>query len=121
MSVAVELAGDDVRVAADDGVEVGAPHPHAVHVAGWDVAQDVHLPEDCCNSKNCCPLSAHLFPLQLCQLKFKYKPEQFISGVFGVEEQPEVLVHAVVHVQADYSKARKGGDTVIGTMPGLLP
>ena len=48
MSVAVELAGDDVRVAADDGVEVGAPHPHAVHVARWDVAQDVHLPEDCC-------------------------------------------------------------------------
>ena len=51
VSVAVELAGDDVRVAADDGVEVGAPHPHAVHVARWDVAQDVHLPQDCCNSK----------------------------------------------------------------------
>ena len=51
VSVAVELAGDDVRVAADDGVEVGAPHPHAVHVARWDVAQDVHLPEDCSNSK----------------------------------------------------------------------
>ena len=51
MSVAVELAGDDVRVAADDGVEVGAPHPHAVHVARWDVAQDVHLPQDCSNSK----------------------------------------------------------------------
>ena len=66
-------------------------------------------------------VSAHLLPLQLCQLKFKYKPEQFISRVFGVEEQPEVLVHAVVHVQADYSKARRGRDTVIGTMPGLLP
>ena len=116
MSVAVELAGDDVRVAADDGVEVGAPHPHAVHVAGWDVAQDVHLPEDCCKSK----MIAHLLPLQLCQLKFKYKPEQFISRVFGVEEQPEVLVHAVVHVQADNSEARRGGNTVIGTMPGLL-
>ena len=54
-------------------------------------------------------------------MKFKYKPEQFISRVFGVEEQPQVFVHAVVHVQADYSKARKGGDTVISTMPGLLP
>ena len=51
MSVAVELAGDDVRVAADDGVEVGAPHSHTVHVARWDVAQDVHLPQDCSNSK----------------------------------------------------------------------
>ena len=59
MSVAVELAGDDVRVAADDGVEVGAPYPHAVHVARWDVAQDVHLPQDWCNSK----MIAVLYPL----------------------------------------------------------
>ena len=59
MSVAVELAGDDVRVAADDGVEVGAPHPHTVHVARWDVAQDVHLAGDWCNSK----MIAVLYPL----------------------------------------------------------
>ena len=48
---------------------------------------------------------AHLFTLQLCQLQLKDEPEKFISWVVRVEEQPEVLVHAVVHIQADHSQA----------------
>ena len=61
---------------------------------------------------------AHLFTLQLCQLQLKDEPEQLISRVVGVEEQPEVLVHAVVHVQADHSQAGWGTDAVVGTVPG---
>ena len=46
----------------------------------------------------------HLFTLQLCQLQLKDEPEQFISRIVRIEEQPEVLVHAVVHIQADHSE-----------------
>ena len=43
MSVSIELTGDCVGIARDDGVEVGAPDPHTVHMAGGDVTQDVNL------------------------------------------------------------------------------
>ena len=43
VSVAIELASDGVGVAGDDGVEVGAPNPHTVHMARRDVTQDVNL------------------------------------------------------------------------------
>ena len=62
-------------------------------------------------------MCVNLFALQLCQLQLKDEPQQLISRVVGVEEQPEVLVHAVVHVQADHSQARRGTDAVVGTVP----
>ena len=43
MSVPIELAGDSAGVSRDDGIEVGAPNPHTVYMAGWDVTQDVNL------------------------------------------------------------------------------
>ena len=43
VSVSIELTGDCVGIARDDGVEVGAPDPHTVHMAGGDVTQDVNL------------------------------------------------------------------------------
>ena len=49
-------------------------------------------------------MCANLFAFQLCQLQLKDQPKQFISRVVGIEEQPEVLVHAVVHIQADHSE-----------------
>ena len=62
-------------------------------------------------------MCANLFAFQLCQLQLKDQPKQFISRVVGVEEQPEVLVHAVVHVQADHSQARRGTHAVVGAVP----
>ena len=65
-------------------------------------------------------MCANLFAFQLCQLQLKDQPKQFISRVVGVEEQPEVLVHAVVHVQADHPQAWRDTDAVVGAVPGCI-
>ena len=76
------LSCDGVRVSVDDPVEVPAPHAHAVHVSGRDVAEEVNL-----------------LPAELRHLQLVHQPLQLVRGVRGVQQQPQVLVHAVVHVQ----------------------
>ena len=71
MSVSIELTGDCVGVARDDGVEVGAPDPHTVHMARRDVTQYVNLQAGSLNENY---KKVNLFTLQLCQLKLKDEP-----------------------------------------------
>ena len=59
--------------------------------------------------------SIYLVPTELSYLQFIDQPLELVGRVGGVEEEPEVLVHAIVHVETDHSQTRRHIERVVGS------
>ena len=84
VSVAEELADNCVLKAIYDSVVVAAPDLETVVGAGWNVSDD-----------------GHFFAQQFGRLELADEPGQFVGRVRGVQQEPPVLVVAVVHVEGN--------------------